>query len=156
ADLYLQQGRFAEAVPCYRRTLKLQSAPAESYSNFGVALAGLGQWDEAATQYRRALALKPELVDVYRNLGRIVLAQGDAAEALALTRRALALREKVELRALFVQCVKELAPSTIDSELRALIARALTEGWSRPSELSVLAGELCGHNDDLLALAEDQ
>jgi Flp pilus assembly protein TadD/SAM-dependent methyltransferase len=156
ADLHLQQGRFAEAVPCYRRALKLQNAPAETYSNFGVALAGLGQWDEAAAQYRHALALKPELVDVYRNLGRIVLAQDDAAEALALTRRALAQRETVELRALFVQCVRELAPSAIDGELRALIARALTEGWSRPSELSVLAGELCGHNDDLLALAEDR
>jgi tetratricopeptide (TPR) repeat protein/SAM-dependent methyltransferase len=156
ADLYLQQGRFAEAVPRYRRSLALQSAPAEAYSNFGVALAGLGQWDEAATQYRRALALKPELIDVYRNLGRIVLAQGDAAEALALTRRALAKRETVELRALFVQCVRELAPSAIDGELRALIARALTEGWSRPSELSALAGELCGHDDDLAALAEDQ
>jgi Flp pilus assembly protein TadD/SAM-dependent methyltransferase len=156
ADLHLQQGRFAEAVPRYRRALALQSAPAEAYSNFGVALAGLGQWDEAAAQYRRALALKPELIDVYRNLGRIVLAQGDAAEALALTRRALAQRETVELRALFVQCVRELAPSAIDAELRALIGRALTEGWSRPSELSALASELCGHSDNLPALAEDQ
>src|SRR5213593_2600537 len=102
------------------------------------------------------ISLKPELVDVYRNLGRIVLAQGDAAQALALTRRALAQRETVELRALFVQCVKELAPSAIDGELRTLIARALTEGWSRPSELSVLAGELCGHGDDLAALADDR
>jgi Flp pilus assembly protein TadD/SAM-dependent methyltransferase len=156
ADVYLQQGRFAEAVPHYRRALKQQSAPAETYSNYGVALAGLGQWDEAAAQYRRALALKPELVDVYRNLGRIVLAQGDAAEALALTRRGLAQRETVELHALFVQCVKELAPSAIDDELRTLIARALMEGWSRPSELSVLVGELCGHSDDLAALAADR
>jgi len=156
ADLYLQQGRFAEAVPHYRRALAQHSASAEVYSNFGVALAGLGQWQEAAAQYRRALALKPELVDVYRNLGRIVLAQGDAAEALALTRRALAQRETVELRALFVQCVRELAPSAIDAELRALLARALTEGWSRPSELSALAGELCGDNNDLSALAEDR
>jgi len=156
ADLHLQQGRFGEAVPRYRRALARQSASAEAYSNFGVALAGLGQWDEAATQYRRALALKPELIDVYRNLGRIVLAQGDAAPALALTRRALAQQETVELRALFVQCVKELGHSAIDGELRALIARALEEGWSRPSELSVLVGELCGHDDDLAALAEDQ
>jgi len=156
ADLDLQQGRFAEAVPRYRRALAQQNASAEAYSNFGVALAGLGQWDEAATQYRRALALKPELIDVYRNLGRIVLAQGAAAEALALTRRALAQQETVELRALLVQCIRELGHSAIDGELRALIARALAEGWTRPSELSALAGELCGHDDDLAALAEDQ
>jgi Flp pilus assembly protein TadD/SAM-dependent methyltransferase len=156
ADLNLQQGRFADAVLRYRRALALQGAPAEAFSNFGVALAGLGQWDEAAAQYRRALALKPELIDVYRNLSRILLAQGNAGEALALTRRALAQRETVELCALFVQCVRELAPADIDGELRALIARALKEGWSRPSELAALAGELCGHIPDLPALAEDK
>ena len=156
ADIHLQQGHFAEAAPRYRRALALQSAPAESYSNFGVALAGLGHWDEAAAQYRRALALKPELIDVYRNLGRILLAQGNVTEALALTRRALAMQDAVELRALFVQCVKELAPSDIDAELRALIARALQEGWSRPSEISALASELCGHGRELSALAEDR
>jgi len=64
ADIHLQQGRFGEAAPRYRRALALQSAPAETCSNFGVALAALGHWDEAAEQYRRALALKPELTDV--------------------------------------------------------------------------------------------
>src|SRR5882724_3711315 len=139
ADIHLQLGRFAEAAPRYRRALALQSAPAESYSNFGVALAGLGHWDEAAAQYRRALALKPELIDVYRNLGRILLAQGNITEALALTRRALVMQDTIELRELFVQCVKELAPSDIDGELRALIARAL-----------------CVHGRGLSALAEDR
>jgi len=156
ADIHLQRGRFAEAAPRYRRALALQSAPAESYSNFGVALAGLGHWDEAAAQYRHALALKPELFDVYRNLGRILLAQGNVAEAVALVRRGLALQETVELRALFVQCVKELAPADIDGELRAVVVRALQEGWSRPSELSALVSELCGERRDLTVLTQDQ
>lgn len=155
ADLHLQQGRFAEAAPRYRRALALQSGRAETHSNFGVALAGLGLWNEAAAQYRRALALKPDLVDVYRNLGRIVLAQGDIAEALALTRRGLALRGTDELRALFVQCAKALRPADVDDELRGLIARALSEGWSRPSELSALAGELCGELRELAEMAGD-
>src|SRR5262245_7195890 len=156
ADIHFQQARFPEAAPRYRRALALQSAPAESHSNFGVALAGLGHWDEAAAQYRRALALKPALVDVYRNLGRILLAQGNVAEALALVRRGLAIQETVELRALFVQCVRELAPFDIDGELRALIARSIQEGWSRPSELSALASELCGDGCRRAALAEDR
>jgi tetratricopeptide (TPR) repeat protein/SAM-dependent methyltransferase len=156
ADIHLQQGRFAEAAPRYQRALALQSASAESYSNFGVALAGLGHWDEAAAQYRRALALKPELIDVYRNLSRILLAQGNITETLALVRRGLEMQETVELRALFTQCVKELAPSDIDGGLRALITRALQEGWSRPSEISALASELCGQHHDLSALAEDR
>jgi len=142
ADIYLQQVRFGEAVPRYQRALALAPGQAEAHSNFGVALAGLGRWDEAAAQYRRALVLKPELVDVYRNLGRIVLAQGNVAEALALVRRALAVKETDEARALFVQCVKQLSPAEFDDDLRGLLARALSEGWSRPSELSALAGEL--------------
>jgi Tfp pilus assembly protein PilF/SAM-dependent methyltransferase/uncharacterized protein (DUF1778 family) len=160
ADIHLQQGRFAEAAPRYQRALALQTASAETYSNFGVALAGLGHWDEAMAQYHRALALKPELADVYRNLGRILLAQGKVTEALALIRRGLTMQDTIELRALFVQCVKELAPSAIDGELRGLIARALQEGWSRPSELSAFASELCAHSRahdrNLVALAEDR
>ena len=160
ADIHLQQGRFAEAAPRYQRALALQTAPAETYSNFGVALAGLGHWDEAVAQYRRALALKPELADVYRNLGRILLARGNVTEALALIRRGLTIQDTIELRALFVQCVKELPPSDVDGELRGLIARALQEGWSRPSELSAFASELCaqdrGNDRDLLALAKDR
>ena len=49
------------ASPRQRRAISarspLQNAAAETYSNFGVALAGLGHWDEAVAQYRRALAL---------------------------------------------------------------------------------------------------
>src|SRR5262249_27493065 len=62
--------------------------------------------------------------------------------ALALARRALALKETAEVRALFVQCVKQLGEAEFDDDLRRLLARALSEGWSRPSELSALAGEL--------------
>jgi tetratricopeptide (TPR) repeat protein/SAM-dependent methyltransferase len=157
ADLHLQQGRLEDAVVRYRRALAFKPGQAEVHSNLGVALAGLGLWDEAATQYRQALTLKPDLVDVYRNLGRIVLAQGEPAEAVALARRALALRETDEVRALFVQCVKELPPANIDGDLRNLIARALSEGWSRPSELTALAGTLCapGGAPDLAQLASD-
>jgi len=151
ADLHLQHGRYDEAAPRYRYALAHGSVPAEAHCNFGVALAGLGQWDEAAAQYRRALALKPELVDVYRNLVRILLAQGNTAEALALTRRALALRETEEMRALFVQCVRQLSAADVDGELRSLMARALTEGWTRPSELSALAGALCNRDGGEMA-----
>jgi tetratricopeptide (TPR) repeat protein len=157
ADLHLQQGRLEDAVVRYRRALAFKPGQAEAHSNLGVALAGLGMWDEAAAQYRQALALKPDLIDVYRNLGRIVLAQGEPAEALALARRALALRETDEVRALLVQCVKELPPANIDGDLRNFMARALTEGWSRPSELTALAGALCtpGGTCDLAQLAGD-
>jgi tetratricopeptide (TPR) repeat protein/SAM-dependent methyltransferase len=142
ADLFLQQGRFEDAVTHYRRVLALQPDHAEACSNLGVAFATQGHWDAAAAQYRRALALKPDLVDVYRNLGRVLLMQGDAPQALALARRALSISETDETRAFFVQCATNLPATAMDEDVRALVARALAEGWSRPSELSALAADL--------------
>jgi hypothetical protein len=86
-----------------------------------------------------------------------MLTQGDRAQALALTRRALAIRETDEGRAFFVQCVKGLHAGHVDDELRSLIARALSEGWSRPSELAPLAAELCNAKarNGLAAVAGD-
>jgi tetratricopeptide (TPR) repeat protein/SAM-dependent methyltransferase len=159
ADMFLQQGRFEQAVTHYYRLLALKPS-AEACNNLGIALASQGKWDEAAAQYRRALALNPELVDVYRNLGRVLLMQGDAAQALTLARRALAIGETEEMKVFFVQCAKQLPAASFDDDLRALIARALAEGWSRPSELSALAAELVkqhvgGAQDGLDALAGD-
>jgi tetratricopeptide (TPR) repeat protein/SAM-dependent methyltransferase len=145
-DLFLQQGRFGEAIAPYRRLLTLQPNHAESCNNLGIALAAQGQWDAAAAHYRRALALKPDLVDVYRNLGRVLLLQGHAAQALALARQALQIAQTDEIRAFFVQCATALPAAAMDQAGWDLIARALTEGWSRPSELSALAGDLFKHS----------
>ncbi len=142
ANLAMRQGRLDEAVARYERALALKPDFAEACNNLGIALAALGRWGDAAAQYRRALALKPDLVDVYRNLGRLMLAQGDAAEALALARRALAVKESEETKAFFAQCVGGLPATAVDCELRGLLARALSEGWSRPSELSAPAAGL--------------
>jgi Tfp pilus assembly protein PilF/SAM-dependent methyltransferase len=144
ADMFLQQGRFEQAATHYYRLLALKPS-AEACNNLGIALASQGKWNEAATQYRRALVLNPELVDVYRNLGRVLLMQGDAAQAMMLVQRALAIRETEGTKAFFVQCAKSLPAASFDDEPRALIARALAEGWSRPSELSALAADLVKH-----------
>ncbi len=151
ANLSLRQGRLEEAVTHYQRVLAARPDAAEAHSNLGVALAAQGQWDEAAAQYQRALALKPQLVDVHRNFGRLLLAQGDLAQARALARRALAVAETEETRAFFVQCVKGLQAAPADRETRDdlcnLIARALSEGWTRPAELSALAATLFKSGD---------
>jgi len=151
ANLSLQQGRLDEAVSHYRGVLAARPDAAEACSNLGVALAAQDKWDEAVLQYQRALALKPQLVDVYRNFGRLLLAQGDTAQAFALARRGLSVQETEETRAFFVQCVKDLqAPPGDDAaraDLRNLLARALAEGWTRPGELSALAGSLFKSGD---------
>jgi tetratricopeptide (TPR) repeat protein/SAM-dependent methyltransferase len=141
-NVLMELGEFRQAVEEYRRVLVVRPEHAEICNNLGIALAALGQYAEAEAQYRRALALKPGLVDVHRNLGRVVLARGGPEEALWLARRGLAIEETVEGRAFFVECAKNLPVDRADGELRNLLARALTEGWSRPGELSGLAGDL--------------
>jgi SAM-dependent methyltransferase/Tfp pilus assembly protein PilF len=138
----MQQGRLDEAVVHYRRLLARDPDFAEACSNLGVVLATQGRLDEAASQYRRALALKPGLVDVHRNLMRVLMRQGAIDEALATGRSALAIAETDEIKALFVQCVRAMPAAALSGDLRDLIARALSEGWSRPSELSAFATEL--------------
>jgi tetratricopeptide (TPR) repeat protein/SAM-dependent methyltransferase len=142
ANVALQDGRLDEAVTGYRRVLAVKPDYAEACSNLGLVLASRGKLDEAAAQYRRAIALKPQLVDVYRNLGRVVLAQGDAAGALTIARAALNVAETEETKAFYVQCARALTTITPDGDLHHMIARALAEGWSRPSEISGLAANL--------------
>ena len=139
---WMQQGDLDNAAQHYRRVLAHKPDFAEACNNLAIVLAAKGERVEAAALYQRALTLKPDLVDVYRNFGRMLLTQGDAAQALALARRGLAVGETEEARAFFVQCVKHIRASDADAELAALIARALTEGWSRPSELAPLAAEI--------------
>jgi tetratricopeptide (TPR) repeat protein/2-polyprenyl-3-methyl-5-hydroxy-6-metoxy-1,4-benzoquinol methylase len=142
ANVAMQQGRLDEATAEYRRVLALKPDFAEACSNLGVVLASQGKLDEAAVLYRRAIALKPQLVDTYRNLGRVVLVQGDAAGALAIARTALDVAETEETKAFFVQCARALTTDAPESDLRHMIARALSEGWSRPGEISSLAANL--------------
>jgi tetratricopeptide (TPR) repeat protein len=120
ADIHLAAGPLRRSSPA----LSARAGPAErvrlkSYSNFGVALAGLGHWDEAAAQYRRALAIEAGARSTSIAISAASCGAGQSTEALSLVRRGLTCRSTVELRALFTQCVKELAASDIDGGLRA-------------------------------------
>jgi tetratricopeptide (TPR) repeat protein/SAM-dependent methyltransferase len=142
AHVAMRQGRLDEAAERFRRVVTLKPDYAEAFSNLGMVLAAQGQWDGAVAHYRQALTLKPGLVDVYRNLARALLMQGETAEALTVVRQGLAIGETEEARALFVQCIKSAPVETLDEDLRRLAARAMAEGWSRPSELSETAVQL--------------
>ncbi|HLQ89870.1 MAG TPA: tetratricopeptide repeat protein [Xanthobacteraceae bacterium] len=146
-NVAIQQGRMDDAVAHYRRVLALNPNFAEAYSNIGVALASLGDLKEAADHYQRAVALKPGLIDVYRNLIRLLMTQGELNRALEVARRALAIQETDEIKILLLQCIKLLPRDAWPAGLPDWIARALQEGWTRPSELSALAAELIRTNE---------
>ena len=108
-----QAGRFREAIPLFRRSLKISEnvgLPPDSpvlgfaLDNLGWALTGSGEYDEARKQLRRALAIferiqhnprgrSSQLAVIPEDLLELELATGRYTEAEALYRRVIDLRE---------------------------------------------------------------
>jgi tetratricopeptide (TPR) repeat protein/SAM-dependent methyltransferase len=138
-NVALQKGRMEDAVAHYRRVLSLNANFAEAHSNMGVALVSLGRLDDDANHYQRAIELKPSLIDVYRNLIRVLMLLGETLRALEVARRALTVQETDDTKILLLQCIKALPHENWPAGMPDMIARALAEGWTRPSELQALA-----------------
>ena len=68
--LYLQMGRFSDALAEFGRALALEPNSPTALNNRGVALLLLGQRDAAIADFHRALARDPCLFDAYLNLTR--------------------------------------------------------------------------------------
>ena len=148
-------GRRDEAAASLRRALALNPDAAEAHNNLANTLEELGQIDEAVASYRRAVALRPSDAGMLYNLAAALLAGGDASEALAIARRALRIAETAEIKALAGRCIGALRVSQGDADLRALVARALSEGWARPQALSVAATLLVKGSEHLTTSGGD-
>jgi tetratricopeptide (TPR) repeat protein len=86
------QGRLAEAVAEYQRTLAIKPDYATAHNNLGLALAAQGRLAEAVPHYERALELQPDFAEAQNNLGGALTAQGRLAEAVPHYERALQLQ----------------------------------------------------------------
>ena len=91
ADVFIQQGKYAEAEAQAREALRLAPMHLPAMFCLAVALNGQGKLDEAAECYRRMLALNPNLSTPHRNLGRILVAQGKPDQGIPELARALEL-----------------------------------------------------------------
>jgi Flp pilus assembly protein TadD len=89
--LYMQ-GRYAEAVECYRRALRGRPDDVDALNNLGAALADLGRLADAVTCYEQALRLQPDKAEVYYNYANALRIAGRYPEAINLYARALRLR----------------------------------------------------------------
>ena len=85
------QGKFAEAVDCYRKTLQFEPRIAEIHFNLGAALAHLGNTSEAIASYQRAIQLNPNLAVAHYNLGLALQIQVKLDEAITSYRKAISL-----------------------------------------------------------------
>ena len=88
-DVYLREGRLAEAVENYGKAIAIDGSNAESHNDLGVALLHEGRLDDAAAQFQAALAIEPENSEAHNNLGNILYRQRRPDEAESEYRRAL-------------------------------------------------------------------
>jgi thioredoxin-like negative regulator of GroEL len=89
ADELRLLGRYHEAIPVYRRAIKVLPDQPEAYMNLGICLAESGQHDEAAETFHHALEVDPTYVKAYNNLAMLAMIRGDGAEAHRLLMQAL-------------------------------------------------------------------
>ena len=100
ASLYLDAGRFDDAIAAYRESLRLNDESAPTHYNLGFALSGRGRRAEAIAQFQEALRIDPDYAQAHNNLGALLQVIGQPDQALDHYRRAVALRpDNIEARA---------------------------------------------------------
>jgi tetratricopeptide (TPR) repeat protein len=75
------QGKHAEAIEAYDRSLKLYPEYAEAWQFKGTSLAALGRYEEALQAFDRATTLEPERTDAWRNKAEVLTRLGRYHEA---------------------------------------------------------------------------
>ncbi len=81
-SVYLEEGRFKEAISENTIVLKLNPFDPEAYVNRGLGYASMGNRDEALRDYRQALMINPRLPNAHHNIGALYLGTGEALKAV--------------------------------------------------------------------------
>lgn len=87
-----KQGKFKEAIACFREAIALNSHYTAAYNNLGNLLQSQGKTQEAIACYEKALELNPSLAPAHCNLGSARQMQGEIEAAIASYREALRLK----------------------------------------------------------------
>ncbi len=128
-------GHPAEAAATYRSALRADPRLPELHYALGTALGALQQ-RQAVDAFARAVALRPDFVPAHEGLVEACLAAGDTDAALRAVCRALGRVDTTRLHVLFVDCVRDAAPTAEMDGLAEAMRRALAERWTRPQELA--------------------
>jgi tetratricopeptide (TPR) repeat protein len=92
ATLYLDAGRYNEAIAEFRQSLQLNPDSAPTQYNLGFALSARGRREEAIAAFQAALRIDPDYAQAHNNLGALLQIGGQQDAALEHYRRAAALR----------------------------------------------------------------
>lgn len=88
----MTRGAYAEAVICYRDSVRLDGRNPITRNSLGAALCRVGEYQEAEEQFRRAIGLKANNADAHFNLGTLLRLKGQIVESEMPLRRALKLK----------------------------------------------------------------
>ena len=91
AQLYLGQGRAAQAAAHLEESVRIDPRSAAAHFNVATALTVAGRIDEAIDQYREALRLEPGYALAHNNLGNALVSRGSSGDALQHFREAVRL-----------------------------------------------------------------
>ena len=91
-DAKLDLGRYDEAIPACRESIRILPTFPEGWQTLGVVYARKGDPEGAIPYFRRALELRPDYFNALLNLGSAMGNLGDYPEAIASFRAALPLR----------------------------------------------------------------
>ena len=93
-NIYLDQGRFNDAVVAYREALKLTADYRPAYQPLAYSLVRLNRYPEAIETFKQALQYDPDNPEIYNNLAFAYVHSEKYAEAIAACRQAIALLGK--------------------------------------------------------------
>jgi predicted O-linked N-acetylglucosamine transferase (SPINDLY family) len=92
AQIHHAEGRLSDALALYDAILQVKPDLAEVYSNRGVVLRDLLQFEEALESFNKTIEINPELAEAYNNKGYVLTELGRLSEALAALDQAIALK----------------------------------------------------------------
>jgi len=139
---YKHLGQLGEAEVHCRKALEQHPNFPDAHFHLGNILHDSGHLDEAAASFRNALRIKPDYMEALNNLALLLNTQSHPWAALDTIRQSLNLCETAQAKTIFTACIKQVRFIHADSEIVALLVRALSEPWDRPSEMAAVATNL--------------
>ncbi len=141
-NVLMECGQLDQAVMHYRRALAIKPQFAKAHLNLGNALVKQGKSDEAIAHFGRALSINPNYASAMASLASALMVKGDIGGAIEAIRRALSIEPTAEMKARFVQCIKDVRVTADPDDFRGLVCQALCESWGQPNDLAGVAASL--------------
>lgn len=118
--LYVQTGRFVDAIGCFDRFLAHRPNTSLILVNRGAALQGLGRHDEALACYDKTISLTSDYAEAWCGRGQTLMSLGRDMEALASYERAIVLHpgfaSAIKNRANLLRCLHRPEQALVASE----------------------------------------